>query len=308
MMRAMSSRFCTMSSNQRRRMRARSFASIFAQGAKARWAASIARIVSASPKRGILASTAPLAGLAIGRVPSPTHFPSTRHLSLRSEASASFMGRASKVGELITNEGVGRQSKSMAGRRLREKIDDPGARVSKSSTLIRLSPAGAVAERLDAPRAGGKTHDNRPLVSRVDRNADRGALDPVHRLPGDDERGPDGGELRGPQAASGPFLGPARSPRLSQRDRMFRSVRRAGYCRPSRRKSERDDGLLGDELFLAEARARHSLLGGYPLSENGSLHPRLHLRRRDFLGGDQIGFANASRGRTLGPQRRQSSM
>src|SRR5271154_6124695 len=108
MISAMSSRLAMMRSNQRRKICARSFGNVFAQGPKARFAASIAPIVSASPKRGVLARTAPVAGLAIGRVPSPTHFPSTRHLSFRREGSASFIRRASSVGGLIAKrEGDG---------------------------------------------------------------------------------------------------------------------------------------------------------------------------------------------------------
>ena len=56
------------------------------------------------------------------------------------------------------------------------------------------------------------------------------------------------------------------------------------------REGERDDRFLGDELFLAEAGARRRLLGGDPVPENGALHLGLPVRRRDFLGGDQVGF------------------
>src|SRR5271166_1752401 len=92
MMSAMSSRFMMMRSNQRRKIWARSFGNAFAQGPKARAALSIAPTASAWPKRGTLAMSAPVAGLSIGSTPSPTHFPSTRHLSLSSEGSASFIG------------------------------------------------------------------------------------------------------------------------------------------------------------------------------------------------------------------------
>ena len=55
-----------------------------------------------------------------------------------------------------------------------------------------------------------------------------------------------------------------------------------------RRQGERDDGLLGDELFLAQIGARRRLLGGYPLPENRAFHPGLRLRRGTFLAGDQV--------------------
>jgi hypothetical protein len=44
---------------------------------------------------------------------------------------------------------------------------------------------------------------------------------------------------------------------------MLRPLRRPGNRRASRREGERNDGLLGDELFPAETGARHRLLGGY---------------------------------------------
>ena len=97
----MSSRFCSMSSNQRRRICARSFGSAFAQGPKARAAASIERTASAWPKRGTLAMSAPVAGLRTASTPSPTHLPSTRHLSLRRVLSARFIERPPKGEALI---------------------------------------------------------------------------------------------------------------------------------------------------------------------------------------------------------------
>src|ERR1700683_833718 len=127
MMSAMSSRLAMMRSNQRRKICARSFGNVFAQGPKARCAASIAPIVSASPKRGVFASTAPVAGLAMGRVPSPTHLPSTRHWLLRSERSASFMGKASEVGGLIAKrEGDGEAEFCASGRRLPDQRNGSG--------------------------------------------------------------------------------------------------------------------------------------------------------------------------------------
>src|ERR1700722_20104516 len=129
MISAMSSRLAMMRSNQRRKICARSFGNVFAQGPKARCAASMAPIVSASPKRGVLASTAPVAGLAMGRVPSPTHFPSTRHWLFRSEGSASFMGRASRVGAYIVKRaGDGEAEFWVSGRGLPGPRKGPGNR------------------------------------------------------------------------------------------------------------------------------------------------------------------------------------
>src|SRR5580658_4985030 len=79
------------------------------------------------PKRGVLARTAPVAGLAIGRGPSPTRFPSTRHLSLRSEGSASFMGRASRLGGYIVKRaGDGEAEFWVSGRGLSDQRNGPG--------------------------------------------------------------------------------------------------------------------------------------------------------------------------------------
>src|SRR5579871_1539863 len=106
MMRAMSSRFWMMRSNQRRRICARTFGSAFAQGPKARSAASIAPTVSAWPKRGTRAIGLPVAGLSTGSTPAPTHLPSMRHWLLSRVGSASFIGKASGFGRTIT-EGAG---------------------------------------------------------------------------------------------------------------------------------------------------------------------------------------------------------
>ena len=250
-----------MRSNQRRRICARSFGNVFAQGLKARCAASIAPIVSASPKRGVLARTAPVAGLAIGRVPSPTHFPSTRHLSLSSVGSASFMGRASRVGGVIGEEG-GPSLDRVNGRHLCGKTRRSCRPRCRNRPLPNVYLLPALSE--NGPTRLGR--EGEPMTKdlwylALHGNADGGALDSVHRLPGDDERPLSPRKLRRPQAASGPIMGSARSSRLSQRNRMFRAIRRAGDCRANRRKSRRNDRLLGDELFLAEARARRRLLG-----------------------------------------------
>src|SRR5271165_1961271 len=98
MMSAMSSRLAMIRSNQRRRILARSLGSALAQGPNALSAASIARTVSAWPKRGTLAISAPVAGLWIASTPSPTQAPSMRHWLLSRVGSASFMGRASGEG------------------------------------------------------------------------------------------------------------------------------------------------------------------------------------------------------------------
>ena len=55
----------------------RSFASIFDQAGSARFAASTAWRVSASPKSGTLAMISPVALLVTGSLGSPTHWPST---------------------------------------------------------------------------------------------------------------------------------------------------------------------------------------------------------------------------------------
>src|ERR1700733_4587781 len=73
MMRAMSSRLAIMRSNQRLKICARSFGNLFAQGPKARCAASIAPIVSASPKRGVLGEDR--AGRGVGDRASPLPHP-----------------------------------------------------------------------------------------------------------------------------------------------------------------------------------------------------------------------------------------
>ena len=56
-------------------------------------------------------------------------------------------------------------------------------------------------------REGVETHDNRPFLSRIDRDADRGAMDSVYRLPGDDERPSVGGKLRRPAPRPVPLWG-----------------------------------------------------------------------------------------------------
>src|SRR3984957_13805830 len=143
------------------------------------------------------------------------------------------------------------------------------------------------------PSKGRQPHDDRSLVPCIHGDADGGALDSVHCLPGDDERPSVGGKLRRPSSPSRAPLGSACSPRLSQRGRMFRAIRRACDRRSNRWKDNWNDGLLGDELFLAPARARHRLLGRYPLPENRAVHLGLRLRRRDVLAGDQVGSGKA---------------
>ena len=64
-------------SNHLRRMIERSLADFFAQGLKAREAASTAAVVSSAPKRGTFASSSPVAGLSTASTPSPIQAPST---------------------------------------------------------------------------------------------------------------------------------------------------------------------------------------------------------------------------------------
>jgi uncharacterized MAPEG superfamily protein len=58
-------------------------------------------------------------------------------------------------------------------------------------------------------------------------------------------------------------------------------------------KSRRDDGILGDVLFLAAAGARRRLPAGDSLCADADLHPGLRRGRGDFLGADQVASARA---------------
>ena len=232
----MSSRLAMMRSNQRRRIWARSFGNVFAQGLKARCAASIAPIVSASPKRGVLARTAPVAGLAIGRVPSPTHFPSTRHLFLSSGGIGEFHGKGLQ-GWRLYRRWRGRSLDRVNGHHQRGKLDDCRPRCrNRPPSYVYLLPA--LSE--NGPTRLGR--EGEPMTKDLWYLALTAMLTAALWIPyiacqvmtnGPLSRR----KLRRPRAASGPVMGSARSSRLSQRGRMFRAIRGAGDCRANRRKS-----------------------------------------------------------------------
>ena len=137
-----------MRSNQRRRICARSFGSAFAQGPKARSAASIAPTASAWPKRGTLAMGSPVAGLSIGSTPSPTHLPSTRHWSLEQGGIGEFHGEPPGFGRTLT-ERAGDDYGAGKERGLR---DGPAATGSRGGR--RRRPTGAACSIWSSFRPG----------------------------------------------------------------------------------------------------------------------------------------------------------
>ena len=70
---------------------------------------------------------------------------------------------------------------------------------------------------------------------------------------------------------------------------------------------EHDDRVLGRQLLLAEAGARHRLLGRDSLPSNAPVHAGIHCRGGDFLASDQVVFENRSSGIMIAPRARRPS-
>jgi len=95
----------------------------------------------------------------------------------------------------------------------------------------------------------GGCHDDRPSISRLYRDADRGIMDPLYRLPGEDQRPAGAEKLRRPDRAAGTAMGPARASRLPERGRSICAFRGAGHCCAIGREGEFRHRVLGHCFF-----------------------------------------------------------